>query len=139
MDVHDLPALNALLNTTATIFLLGGWIAIKVFQNQIVHRRMMLNALFVSALFLVSYLYYHYNAGAMTPFEHEGFLRYVYFFILFTHIPLATLMVPFIIAAVWLAWTKRYMKHVRLVKWVWPVWMYVSVTGVLIYLMLYQM
>jgi len=75
----------------------------------------------------------------MTPFEKEGFIRIVYFTILITHIPLATLMVPFIFAALWYAWRKQYATHVRIVRYVWPVWMYVSVTGVLIYLMLYQM
>ncbi len=139
IDVHDLPVVNAVLNGIATCFLVMGWIAIKRFNAQIWHRNMMIGALVTSALFLSCYLYYHYNAGAMTPFEKEGFIRIVYFTILITHIPLATLMVPFIFAALWYAWRKQYATHVRIVRYVWPVWMYVSVTGVLIYLMLYQM
>ena len=139
IDVHDLPAVNAVLNGIATCFLVLGWIAIKRYNAQTWHRNMMISALITSALFLGCYLYYHYNAGAMTPFEKEGFIRIVYFTILITHIPLATLMVPFIFAAVWYAWRKQYAIHVRIVRYVWPVWMYVSVTGVLIYLMLYQM
>lgn len=139
MTVHDLPAVNASLNLVATAFLLAGWIAVKRNQNTEAHKYLMIGALACSALFLASYLYYHYNAGAMTPFEKQGPIRLVYFTILFTHIPLATAMVPFILAAVYFAWRKNFALHTRITRYIWPVWMYVSVTGVIIYVMLYQM
>jgi putative membrane protein len=96
----------------------------------------MVAALTCSALFLTCYLFYHYHAGS-TKYTGEGVMRIIYFFILMTHIPLAMIMVPFILAAVYFAFTGKFKKHVKLVKWVWPVWMYVSVTGVMIYIMLY--
>lgn len=139
MTVDQLPAVNASLNGLATVFLFAGWWAIKVKHNAALHRALMGAALVSSAAFLSCYLYYHYNAGAMTKFEKEGVIRLVYFAILITHIPLAVAMVPFILAAVWFALKGQFDKHKKLVKWVWPVWMYVSVTGVLIYVMLYQL
>ena len=139
MTVTDLPAVNASLNGLATLFLLGGWWAIKFKQDRSLHRTLMVTALVCSALFLSCYLYYHYNAGAVTHYQKHGILRFIYFFILLTHIPLAVLMVPFILAAVWFAFRGQFQRHRKLVRWVWPVWMYVSVTGVVIYVMLYQM
>ncbi len=138
MTVLDLPAVNAMLNGIAGAFLLGGWCAIKLGRRETLHRALMMGALACSALFLASYLYYHYHAGAVTRYEGEGFFRLVYFFVLITHIPLAALMVPFILAAVWFALRGKRKAHRKLVRWVWPVWMYVSVTGVVIYLMLYR-
>ncbi len=136
MSVEDLPTLNALLNTLAALLLLGGWIAIRAKRAE-THKRFMLGALFVSGAFLSSYLYYHFNVPGLTRYEGEGVARFVYFAILGTHTPLATLMVPFIGAALWFAYKGQFSRHVKVVKWLWPVWMYVSVTGVLIYLMLY--
>lgn len=138
MTVDQFPAINASLNFLATLFLLGGWWAIKFKHNVNLHRALMGAALVASALFLSCYLYYHYHAGS-TAFQKQGLIRTVYFTILLTHIPLAVLMVPFILAAVWFALKGQFDKHKKLVKWVWPVWMYVSVTGVVIYVMLYQM
>lgn len=134
--LETIPTINASLNGVATCLLLGGWIAIHKGQR-IRHIRFMIAALAVSALFLAFYLYYHFNIGAVTRYEREGLLRAIYFFILFTHIPLAMLVVPGCLAAVWYGWKGRYDKHVRITRWLWPVWMYVSITGVLIYLMLY--
>jgi len=139
MSVDQLPAINASLNSIATLLLLGGWWAIKFKHDPVLHKKFMGAALLCSALFLACYLYYHYNAGAMTRFEKEGAVRLLYFGILFSHIPLAVIMVPFIFAAVWFALKGQLARHKAIVKWVWPVWMYVSVTGVIIYLMLYQM
>lgn len=139
MAVENLPAINAFLNTCATLLLLGGWWAIKGRKDRELHRKFMVGALACSALFLSCYLYYHYNAGAMTRFERPGVLRYVYYGILASHVPLAVLMVPFILAAVWFAFRQQFDRHVKIVRWLWPVWMYVSVTGVLIYVMLYQL
>jgi uncharacterized membrane protein YozB (DUF420 family) len=139
MNVDSLPAINASLNGVATLLLIGGFWAIKFRNDRDLHKKFMAAALVCSALFLSCYLYYHYNAGAMTPFEKQGAIRVVYFTILITHIPLAALMTPFILAAVWFALRGQFERHKKLVKWVWPVWIYVSITGVLIYLMLYRM
>ena len=139
MMVESLPAVNATLNGIAGVLLLCGWWAIKKKKNPGLHRVFMGAALLSSALFLSCYLYYHYNAGAMTKFHPEGLIRYVYFIILATHVPLAALMVPFILAAVWFAVRKQFERHVKIVRWLWPVWMYVSVTGVVIYVMLYHL
>ena len=98
---------------------------------------MMSLALASSAIFLASYLYYHFVVGSPVEYEGTGIMRGLYFFILIPHIILATLQVPFIFAAVWFAIAKKFALHVRLVKWVWPVWVYVSITGVLVYLFLY--
>jgi len=134
---RDLPTLNAALNATAAVLLLLGWAAIRR-RSVRGHRRFMVAALFASAAFLSSYLLYHYLIhGAVTRYDGEGWSRLVYFAILLTHTPLAALMVPFILLAVWFAWRGRFDRHVRITRWLWPVWMYVSVTGVIIYLMLY--
>jgi uncharacterized membrane protein YozB (DUF420 family) len=136
VTVSDLPAINAGLNSCATVLLFLGWRAIKTDKRE-AHKRYMVGALATSALFLSCYLYYHYNAGAMTPYEKQGLLRYLYFAILITHIPLAALMTPFILAAVGFAFAGKFELHTRITRILWPVWMYVSVTGVIIYLMLY--
>ena len=138
MTVHDLPAVNATLNGIATCFLFAGWVAIKRFRRPDVHRNLMVCALVCSAAFLSCYLYYHFHTGS-TPYEGHGPLRIVYFAILITHVPLAGLMTPFILAAVYFAVSGQIARHQRLVRWVWPVWMYVSVTGVIIYVMLYRL
>ena len=138
MTVEQFPAINASLNGLATILLLAGWWAIKIKHDASLHRAIMGAALVCSALFLSCYLYYHYHSGS-TPFQKQGAIRAVYFSILLTHIPLAVAMVPFILAAVWFALKGQIDRHKKLVKWVWPVWMYVSVTGVMIYVRLDQM
>ena len=136
MSVTDLPALNACLNACATLFLLLGYVAIRR-QDRRRHAQMMVGALVASALFLSCYLYYHFNVAMVTKYSGIGFSRLVYFFILITHIPLAALIVPFILAAVWFAARGEFERHKKITRWLFPVWMYVSVTGVLIYLMLY--
>ena len=131
-----LPFVDACLNGVAAMFLLAGFVAIKARKERL-HKIAMCAALAVSAAFLCCYLYYHFVVRITTPYQGEGPLRVLYFFILLTHIPLAGLMTPFIAAAVWFGAFNQRERHKRLVRWVWPVWMYVSVTGVLIYLMLY--
>ena len=135
MPDNPLPTLNACLNLLALIFLLFGRVAIKK-GNALRHKQLMISALVTSALFLTSYLYYHYHAGSVR-YEGVSWLKGLYLFILIPHIILATAQVPFILAVVWSAFTERFTLHVKLVRWVWPVWVYVSVTGVLVYLMLY--
>lgn len=131
-----LPTLNAVLNSLATVILIYGYVAIKQGRPDR-HKKAMLSALGVSAAFLTSYLIYHYSAPEMTPYEGEGWDRTLYYFILATHIPLAIVVVPGCFAAIIYALKGNLARHVRIVKWLWPVWIYVSITGVLIYLMLY--
>ena len=139
MDIESFPLINASLNGIATMFLIAGGIIIKRDRSRrTAHRNAMVSALVCSAAFLACYLYYHYHAGS-TPYQGQGVLRYIYFAILITHIPLAGLMVPFILAAVYFAFRGQFDRHVRIVKYLYPVWLYVSVTGVIIYLMLYPM
>lgn len=137
MTIADLPALNATLNFVATLFLIAGYAFIRN-GDQIRHRVCMIGALLMSAAFLTSYLVYHYHAGSV-PFEGQGPIRAVYFTILITHIILAAVILPLVLVTVRLAVTARFASHRRLARWTWPIWMYVSVTGVVIYLMLYQM
>lgn len=137
MTVTDLPALNASFNAAATVLLLAGYVFIR--KGDVTrHRACMVGALLMSAAFLTSYLVYHYYAGSV-PFEGQGPIRVVYFTILITHIILAALILPLVLVTVRYAFTARFAQHRRLARWTWPIWMYVSVTGVIIYLMLYQM
>ena len=136
MGVHDLPTLNATLNGLAGILLFFGWCAIKS-GNEKLHQKLMLCALTVSTAFLISYVTYHSLVKGVTHYKGEGIWRVIYFFILSTHTPLAVIIVPFSLIAVWHAYHKNFKKHTRITKWLLPVWMYVSLTGVLIYLMLY--
>lgn len=133
--VDQLPALNAALNTTAFILLLVGWRMVKTGRVE-AHKKVMTAAFTVSALFLISYLTYH-SLGEEKKFTEQGIVRTIYFIILLTHIPLAALMVPPILALVWFGYTGRIEKHRKLARITLPVWLYVSVTGVLIYLFLY--
>lgn len=135
MNVTDLPTLNAILNTIATACLIAGRIKIKQ-GKKTAHRKIMISALVVSTLFLISYLIYHGQVGSV-PYPFHDWTRPVYFAILIPHVILAGLMVPFIIRLVWLAMTSKFERHRRLARFVWPVWVFVSVTGVLIYIMLY--
>lgn len=135
MNVSDLPALNACLNSLSAIFLTAGFIFIKR-RNERAHRNCMIAALITSSLFLASYLYYHYHAGR-TVFP-ENWFKPIYLAILLTHTVLAVVIVPLIIAAVVQAVRRRFESHKKITRWTWPMWMYVSVTGVLIYLLLYQ-
>lgn len=136
MNISILPTINACLNASAACFLYLGYRAIKK-GNQTLHKKFMIAALLVSTLFLISYLTYHYLHPGVTQYQKQGILRFIYFFILITHTPLAALIVPFCIAAVIYALKGQFEKHKRITKWLWPVWMYVSLTGVVIYLMLY--
>ncbi len=136
MSITDLPAINALLNGISAVLLILGYRAIHAKERHI-HKKYMISALITSALFLISYVVYHYHAGSV-PYRYHDWTRIVYFVILVPHIILAGVMVPFILSAVWLALHEKYEQHVRLVRWVWPVWIYVSISGILIYLMLYQ-
>ncbi len=136
MALPVLPTINASLNALAGIFLLIGFWAIKNNRRD-VHKRAMLGAFVASAVFLCTYLYYHFTTHLITHYQGQGILRGIYFFILGTHIPLAVLIVPFIIIAIRHALKGRFEEHKRITRWLYPTWVYVSVTGVLVYLMLY--
>ena len=137
MNVSDLPALNASLNALASLFLLAGYVFVR--QRKIgAHRACMLGALATSALFLTSYLIYHYNVGSR-PFTGTGAIRLVYFAILISHVLLAIAIVPMVLVTVSRALTRRFDRHRRIARITWPLWMYVSVTGVIVYVMLYRM
>jgi len=136
MQPPILPTINASLNASAGIFLILGGIAIKN-KNRIRHRKLMLCAFVCSTLFLCTYLYYHLSSRGISHYRATGILRTIYFIVLDTHTPLAVLIVPFIIMAIRHALRGEYEKHTRITRWLYPTWIYVSVTGVIIYLMLY--
>lgn len=135
MKVTDLPALNATLNGISTLLILTGFTMIKREHKQ-AHALCMAGAIITSSLFLLSYLYYHYHMGHVR-FTHLGWPRTLYFFILFTHLPLAICVIPLVVLTVTPALQQRFDAHKRMARWTLPIWLYVSVTGVLVYLMLY--
>lgn len=136
MAIEDLPALNATLNAIAASLLVAGYILIR--QGKIEqHRRVMLTAFGTSALFLTSYLIYHANVGSR-PFPGQGSIRIIYLTILLTHIVLAAAILPMALITLNHALHQRFARHVPIARWTLPIWLYVSVTGVIVYLMLYQ-
>ena len=136
IEVHDLPALNAGLNSVAVFLLVAGHLYAR--RGRIDrHRLCMGAALVVSALFLASYVVYHVQVGSVR-FTVAGWPRAAYYAILLTHVPLAAAILPLALVTAARGLRARIEAHVRLARWTWPLWLYVSVTGVLIYLMLYQ-
>jgi len=137
LTLADLPALNATLNATSAIFLTAGYLFIR--RGQITaHKRCMLSALVTSTLFLASYVIYHAYTGSH-PFPGVGPIRYVYFSILISHVLLAITIVPLALVTARRGLRAQYDRHVKIARWTLPLWLYVSVTGVVIYLMLYQL
>ncbi|EDY20315.1 protein of unknown function DUF420 [Chthoniobacter flavus Ellin428] len=137
MHASDLPLINASLNALSTVFILGGIAFIKNDMKQ-AHILSMICALVTSTVFLGCYLTYHYlKHGVVTHFTYPGWPKALYFFILGTHTPLAALTVPLVLMTIIPAFKAIYEKHRRIAKWTFPIWLYVSVTGVLVYLMLY--
>jgi putative membrane protein len=137
LALTDLPAVNAALNATSAMLLISGYRFIR--RRQVTaHRRCMIAACTTSALFLLSYLVYHYNIGSM-PFSGQGWVRPLYFTILISHTILAIVILPMVVVTLFRAWKADFVKHARLARWTLPVWLYVSVTGVVIYCMLYQL
>ena len=137
LTLGDLPALNAILNGTSAVPLACGYVLIR--HGRVTqHKRCMIAALVTSALFLTSYVVYHVNTGSR-PFPGQGGIRVVYFSILITHVVLAAAIVPLALTTAARGLSAQYERHVRIARWTLPLWMYVSVTGVVIYLMLYQM
>ena len=147
-DAHLFALANAIINGTVTILLLAGLYTVK-HRNYLLHKRIMLTAMFLSVLFLLSYICHHLFAGEAIFGETDGMkglseaektaagtMRTIYLFILATHIPLAGLALPFILFAAYRALTGDYDKHKRLVRIIWPLWLYVAITGVIIYIMI---
>jgi uncharacterized membrane protein YozB (DUF420 family) len=137
VTVRDLPALNAALNAASALLLFAGWRLIRRGRRE-AHRRAMLAAVGCSTLFLVSYLVYHAQVGSVR-FQGQGALRAVYFTILITHTVLATAIVPLVLVTLVRALQARFDRHRRLARITFPLWGYVSVTGVVIYAMLYRL
>ena len=136
IGIADLATLNAGLNATAAILIGTGFYHIKQ-KNIQAHKVCMIAAMAVSAVFLTSYLIYHYNVGSVR-FTKQGWIRNVYFPLLLTHTVLAAVALPMVLRTVFLATKGRFRNHVRIARWTFPIWMYVSVTGVIVYLMLYR-
>lgn len=137
LSVSDLPAVNATLNAASGVLLVSGFIAVRN-KRVGLHRALMLSAVGTSILFLISYLYYHSQAGA-TRFTAEGWVRTLYFLILGSHTILAMVIVPLVIATLYFALRANFARHRRIARFTFPTWLYVSVTGIAVYLMLYQL
>jgi putative membrane protein len=136
MGVHDLPLLNAALNPVAAALLVVGHAFAR--RGRVDHHRLCMGAaLVVSGLFLGSYVVYHLEAGSVR-FTAPGWPRIAYYAILFTHVPLAAAILPLALVTAARGYAGRIPAHIAIARWTWPVWLYVSITGVLIYLMLYQ-
>ncbi len=137
MSVADLPKVNAILNGLSFALLLCGFYFIRKRRINI-HKTFMLSSFAVSVLFLISYLYYHSQVGNI-HFRHTGWIRPVYFTILISHSIFAAIIVPLVLFTLWRALRANFIKHKKIAHWTLPIWLYVSVTGVVIYWMLYQL
>lgn len=137
MSISDLPAINASLNGLSSVFLLIGYVMIKK-GKQGAHRNCMISAFVTSVIFLICYLTYHFKSEVLTRFVEPAWFRPIYLVILLTHTLLAVVVVPLVLMSFNRALRARWELHKKISRWTWPVWMYVSVTGVLIYLLLYQ-
>ena len=136
MNTSNLPAINAFFNLLSTICLVTGFAFIKK-KNVESHKKCMISALFFSTIFLIGYLFYHYHHGS-TKFPDLGWIKTLYLLILIPHIILAVVMVPMILTTFFHAFKGNWEKHKKIARWTFPIWLYVSVTGVIIYLMIYQ-
>jgi uncharacterized membrane protein YozB (DUF420 family) len=137
VSVTDLPAVNAILNASSAVLLSTGYRFIR--RRQVTaHKRCMVAAFATSTLFLISYLTYHYQVGSI-PFQGQGWVRTLYFTILISHTILAVTIVPLALITLYRAWKTQFARHVRVARWTLPIWLYVSITGVIIYVMLYQL
>ena len=136
MTVHSLPAVNATLNAISTVLLVAGYLLIKG-RHIAMHRRFMIAACVTSALFLACYVAYHLQVGSVR-FPRQGFVRPLYYTILITHVTLAVLVLPLAIFTLLRGLKARFDRHRAIARWTLPIWLYVSVTGVLVYVLLYQ-
>jgi putative membrane protein len=136
-EVSWLPAMNAWLNGTSAVLLLAGYVSVRSRRVR-AHRACMMGAFAVSVLFLLSYVAYHYGFGSRR-FEGQGWIRLVYFPLLVSHIVLAAGIVPLALVTIFRAWRGEFSRHRHLARWTLPLWLYVSVTGVVVYWMLYRL
>jgi len=137
VSLSDLPAVNACLNGLSAVFLTTGYVFIRR-GNKIAHRNCMVSAFITSTIFLICYLTYHFTVRTVTRFEKPEWFRPVYLTILLTHTLLAVVIVPLVLMTLGRAVKQRFDLHKKIARWTWPLWMYVSVTGVVIYLLLYR-
>jgi uncharacterized membrane protein YozB (DUF420 family) len=137
LSISALPHLNALLNGTSAVFLITGYALIRT-GHEAAHKRSMIAALICSAAFLTSYVIYHLHAGSR-PFPGTGAIRGIYFAILITHVVLAAVILPLVLMTAPRGLRAQFDRHVRIARWTLPLWLYVSVTWVIVYLMLYQL
>ena len=137
MTIQDLPIVNACLNALATVFLMLGFVYIKK-GNKTAHRNCMISAFVTSAVFLTCYLIYHFSTEVVTKFVEPEWFRPIYLVLLITHVVLAVVILPLIFITLSRALKEQFDQHRKIARWTWPLWMYVSITGVLIYLLLYQ-
>jgi putative membrane protein len=149
LDVAFLPHLNAVLNSSTAIALMGGFYFIRIKKNERYHKTVMLTAFGLSSVFLISYVIYHFQGGhtkfgdlngdeqlSLAEISAAGTMRYVYYFVLLTHILLAIIVVPFVLLAIYFGISKQIPRHKKIVKYTFPIWLYVAITGVLVYLMI---
>jgi putative membrane protein len=136
LDINTLPAVNATLNGISGVLLIAGYVLMRARRIDL-HRRVMTAAFATSSLFLICYLVYHANVGSVR-FTRPGFVRPLYFTILITHVTLAAAVLPLAIITLSRGLKARYPQHRRIARWTFPIWLYVSVTGVLVYVLLYQ-
>jgi len=136
VTINDLPAVNATLNALSAVLLITGYVLIRLRRID-QHRRIMIAAFVTSSLFLISYIVYHSQVGSVR-FTRQGFVRPLYFSILITHVTLAALVLPLAIVTLTRGLGARYVQHRSIARWTLPIWLYVSVTGVLVYILLYQ-
>jgi putative membrane protein len=137
MPMLSHPAFNATLNGISAVLLAGGYAAIRAGKRD-VHKVFMLSAFTASTIFLVSYVVYHLRVKQLVLFQGQGWIRPVYFALLISHTILAVVIVPLILITLRRAWMEKFDKHRRIARWTLPLWFYVSVTGVIVYLMVYQ-
>ena len=137
LSISDLPHLNAILNALAACFLIGGFMFIKT-GNRDAHRLCMVIALIISSLFLISYIVHRFYVPIFV-FQGDGGIRIFYYILLISHVFLAIAIVPLIAVTALRALRKKFTAHKNIAKWTWPIWMYVSVSGIVVYLMLYQL
>ena len=133
-DEHLFAKINATINSLVSVLLVAGLIVVRN-RNYLLHKRIMLTAIVLSCLFLVSYICHHLFTGE-TKFGGTGTIRYIYYFILGTHIVLAGIILPFILFTAYRAMTGEWLRHRKLAKITWPIWLYVAVTGVVVYFMI---
>jgi len=137
IQISDLPALNATLNGISAVFLTAGYLFIRSGRPAL-HKKCMLSALVASTAFLTSYVIYHVHTGSR-PFPGQGAIRIAYFSILITHVVLAVTILPLALTTTARGLRAQYPRHVKIARWTLPIWLYVSVTGVVIYLLLYRL